>query len=136
MAQRSSHPGGTWGAYVEGIPARTGMTMKQVAEKSKIARGTLYKWISGKTGVTAEYVRKLTDATGEDSETAMRAAAGVLVDDHEDPQLRDIHASDLPDEVKQELVDYVLEERRRAEEALQRNVRLMIRSRGGEQAAS
>lgn len=135
MVNRSPHPGGTWGAYVEGIPARTGMTMKQVAEVSRIARGTLYKWISGKTGVTAEYVRKLTEATGEDRETAMRAAAGVLVDEHEDPQLRAIYASDLSDAEKQELVDYVLEERRRNEDALQRHIRMIIRARGGEAAS-
>lgn len=131
MANRSTHPGGTWGAYIEGIPARTGMTITQVAEKSGIARGTFYKWMKGKTGVTAEYVRRLTAATGEDPEGALRAAGGILVDDGQDPQLRDIYASDLSDDVKQELVDYVLEERRRAEEALQRNVRMMIRSRGG-----
>lgn len=122
------HPGGPWGAYIEGLPKRTGLTMKQLAEKSKIARGTFYKWIAGQTGVTVDSVKKVADAAGDDLDVALRAAGGKLIPDGDDPQLREILQADVPDDVKQELVEYVLQQRQQAADAITRQVGVMIRA--------
>lgn len=130
----TAHPGGTWGAYVEALSQRRGWNTTKLAKESGIARATLYKWRTGKGGVTVDLVVRLAQTAGDDPEIALRAAGGRLVNEAEDPQLADIYASDLSEAEKQELVEYVLEERRRNEDALQRNVRMMIRTRGGKAA--
>lgn len=136
MSDRAaSHPGGTWGAYIDGIPTRKGITLTELAKRSGIARNTFYKWKKGMTGVTVDSVKRVAQAAGDDEQYALRAAGGALIDEDHDPQLAAIYAADITDDEKQELVEYVLEERRRAEDALQRNVRMMIRTRSGGQAA-
>lgn len=132
----SKHPGGTWGAYVEALSRRHGWNTTRLAKESGIARATLYKWRSGNGGVTVDSVLRLTKAVGDEPEAALRAAGGRLVNESDDPQLAAIYAADISDDEKQELVEYVLEERRRAEDALQRNVRMMIRTRSGGEKAS
>lgn len=124
------HPGGTWGAYIEGMPKRTGLTMRKLAELAGVARSTLYKWINGTTGVTVDSVIRIAKAAGDPTSIALRAAGGRLIDETDDPQLADIYASDLPDNVKQELVDFVLDQRHRDAEALRQQVGVMIRAHG------
>jgi transcriptional regulator with XRE-family HTH domain len=123
-----THAGGTWGAYIEGLPKRTGLTMKDLASKSGIARGTFYKWIAGQTGVTVDSVKKVADAAGDDIDAALRAAGGKLIPEENDPQLREILEADLPDGVKRELVEYVLEQRQQATDAITKQVGVMIRA--------
>lgn len=123
-----THAGGTWGAYIEGLPKRSGLTMKQLAEKSGIARGTFYKWISGATGVTVDSVKRVAAAAGDDLDVALRAAGGKLIAEGDDPQLREILESDLPDDVKQELVEYVLEQRQQSADAITKQVAVMMRA--------
>lgn len=130
-----THPGGTWGAYVEALSQRPGWTTTKLAKQSGIARATIYKWRAGKGGVTVDLVVKLAETVGDDPELALRAAGGRLVNESDDPQLAAIYAADISADEKRELVEYVLEERRRNDEAIQRNVGLMIRARGGEQAS-
>lgn len=122
------HAGGTWGAYVEGLPKKTGLTMKQLAAKSGIARGTFYKWIAGQTGVNVDSVKKVAAAAGDDLDAALRAAGGSLIPEGDDPQLREILEANLPDSVKRELVEYVLEQRQQAADAITRQVGVMIRA--------
>lgn len=125
----TSHPGGTWGAYVEALSRRPGWTTTRLAKESGIARATLYKWRTGKGGVTVDLVVKLAETAGDDPETALRAAGGRLVTETDDPQLAAIYAADITDAEKRELVDFVLEERRRLEESLQRQIRMATRQR-------
>lgn len=126
----TQHPGGTWGAYVEAAAARPGWNTTKLAKAAGIGRSTFYKWRSGDGGVTVDSVLRVAKAVGDDPDAALRAAGGRLVNESEDPQLRDIYTSDLPDDVKQELVEYVLDQRHQAEEALRRQVGLMIRAHG------
>lgn len=123
-----THAGGTWGAYIESLPKQTGLTMKELAAKSGIARGTFYKWIAGQTGVTVDSVKKVAEAAGDDLDAALRAAGGKLIPEESDPQLREILESDLPDSVKRELVEYVLEQRQQAADAITKQVGVMIRA--------
>lgn len=123
-----THVGGTWGAYIESLPKKAGLTMKELAAKSGIARGTFYKWMAGQTGVTVDSVKKVAAAAGEDLDVALRAAGGALIPESDDPQLREILESDLADSVKQELVAYVLEQRKQAADAITKQVGVMIRA--------
>jgi transcriptional regulator with XRE-family HTH domain len=102
--------------------------MKDLASKSGIARGTFYKWIAGQTGVTVDSVKKVADAAGDDIDAALRAAGGKLIPEENDPQLREILEADLPDGVKRELVEYVLEQRQQATDAITKQVGVMIRA--------
>lgn len=122
------HAGGPWGAYIEELPKRTGLNFKQLAAKSGIARGTFYKWMNGETGVTIDSVKKVAEAAGDDLDVALRAAGGKLIPDGDDPQLREILEADLPDSVKQELVEYVLQQRQQAADAITKQVGVMIRA--------
>lgn len=125
----TKHQGGTWGAYIEALPKRLGKTMKTIAAESGISRAQYYRWIGG-AGVNVDSVMKVAQYTGDALETVMRAAGGRLIRDgiEDDPQLRDIYESDLPDSVKQELVEYVLLQRQQAEDAISRQLGVMIRA--------
>ncbi len=102
--------------------------MKQLAAAAGIARGTYYKWIKGDTGVTVDSVKKVAASAGDDLDVALRAAGGRLVREDEDPQLRDIYESDLPGNIKQELVDFVLEQREQSTASIRKQVGVMIRA--------
>lgn len=124
-----AHPGGAWGAYLEALPRRTGKTVKQLAADAGVARGTWYKWISGAMGATVSNVLRVAAAAGDPAEVALRAAGGRLLGEDDDPQIRDIIDSGLPEDVKQELIAYVVEERQRASDQIARQVEMMIRAR-------
>lgn len=123
-----THPGGTWGAYVESLGQRPGWTTTRLARESGIGRATIYKWRNGVGGVTVDSVLRIATTVGDDPDVALRAAGGRLVNESEDPQLRDIYDADLPDATKQELVQYVLDQRASSEESLRKQVQLMIRA--------
>lgn len=125
----TKHQGGTWGAYIEALPKRLGKPMKTIAAESGISRAQYYRWIGG-AGVNVDSVMKVATYTGDQLETVMRAAGGRLIreDAEDDPQLRDIYDSDLPDGVKQELVAYVLEQRQQSTDAIAKQVGVMIRA--------
>lgn len=124
----TSHPGGTWGAYIEGIGDRPGWNMTRLAKESTIGRSTLYKWRNGQGGVTVDSVLKVAQTVGDEPERALAAAGGRLVNESEDPQLRDIYESDLSVAEKQELVEFVLDQRHRNDDAIRQQVRLMIKA--------
>ena len=73
----------------------------------------------------------LDDRTGE----TLRAAGGVLDqgDDVQDPQVAEILVADLPEDIKQTLIETLLDQRARDKERQTEMVRRMIRiAKGGD----
>jgi len=102
--------------------------MKDLAKEIGVARGTLYKWIAG-AGVTVENVRRVAAVAGDPAEVVLRAAAGKLLAEDDDVQIREILDSSLSEADKQELVAYVVEQREAAATALRKQIEMMIRGR-------
>src|SRR4051794_10281728 len=116
-----------WGRYVKALTDRDGWSVARLARESGIARRTLFRWIGGSTeSVTVESVRLVAAASGDDLDRALRAAAGLALDEEEnddeaeiDFEIRMIEQSSLPEPQKRAMVDFArqLQRRQQAERA-------------------
>lgn len=69
-----------WGSYLRRMTSRPGWSVARLARESNIHRGTIFKWIAGKGGVTVASVRAIANALGDDPANALRAAGNVTGD--------------------------------------------------------
>lgn len=70
-----------WGEYLKRMTSRPGWSVARLARDAGINRATVFKWISGRTGVTVANVRIVATALGDDPNNALRAAAGSVIAD-------------------------------------------------------
>lgn len=114
-----------WGRYVKGLTDRPDWSVAKLARESGIDRGTIFRWIRGSNErVTVESVKTIAVAAGDDVDRALRAAAGLPVDDELDEakdlideEIAYILASDLPEGQKQAMIKFArkIQDRQRAE---------------------
>lgn len=109
----ASGPGENWAAYLRRMTKRPGWSVARLSRESGIHRGTIFKWISGDTGVTIDSVRRIAAALGDDTETALRAAgnAGRAARKAVDEEVALIMRAPVDDDLKQMMLRR-LEERR------------------------
>lgn len=104
-------PASEWAAYLRDITDRPGWSVARLARDSGLHRSTLFRWLEGNTGktVTLRSVQLIAKAAGDDLQTALRAAGGVLQQtadeaDDLDLEIRMIEKSDLPGDVKAAMI--------------------------------
>ncbi len=68
-----------WGEYLKHMTSRPGWSVARLAREAPVNRATIFKWISGKTGVTVASVRLIAKTLGDDPNNALRAAAGSVI---------------------------------------------------------
>lgn len=102
-----------WGRYVKGLTERPDWSVARLARESGIDRGTVFRWIRGSNErVTVESVKTIAVAAGDDVDRALRAAAGLPIDEDEptedeiDQEIAYIEASDLPEGQKRAMIRF------------------------------
>jgi AcrR family transcriptional regulator len=107
---------------------RPGWSVARLARESGVHRATIFKWIGNKGGVTMASVRAIATAVDDDPENALRAAAGKLAmsQELEDDQIAEILTSGLPTDVQQDLIEMVIDRRRRDEARQMEDLRRVI----------
>ncbi len=70
-----------WGDYLKRMTGRPGWSVARLAREAGVNRATVFKWISGRTGVTVANVRLVATALGDEPNNALRAAAGSVIAD-------------------------------------------------------
>lgn len=81
----------SWSDYLRRMTSRPGWSVARLARESGIHRGTIFKWIAGKTGATVANVKSIAEALGDDPAKALSAAGNVGVattDEPLDPDLK------------------------------------------------
>lgn len=108
--------GEDWSSYLRRMTSRPGWSVARLARESNIHRGTIFKWISGRGGVTVASVRAIADALGDDPTTALRAAGRAPIDEvDEEIEFVRTHPK-LSAEMKHRIIELVLERRARERE--------------------
>jgi transcriptional regulator with XRE-family HTH domain len=108
------------------MTSRPGWSVARLARESGIHRGTIFKWLAGKGGVTVGSVRTVAGALGDDLTHALRAAGNAedLSGTVTDEELAAIAAADLDDEARADIARLIVEsreeDRRRREAEVQR----------------
>jgi transcriptional regulator with XRE-family HTH domain len=125
---------GAWGRYLREIADRPGWTVARIARDAGLNRTTVFDWIRDGDGrsVTIGSVLAVAKAAGDPPLTALRAAADLA--DDTDPEIDDILMSTLPEQVKVDLIESILDRRRRESAARREDLRRMIRLAGGQVA--
>lgn len=110
--------GDAWSAYLRLMTSRPGWTVARLARDSRIARSTIFRWLSeGAEAITIDSVYRVADALGDDRANALRAAGNLAPD--RDPEVDLILSSDRTDAVKAQMIDRLMQRR---EEERQRRV--------------
>lgn len=125
---------GGWGRYLREIAKRPGWTVARIAREAGLNRTTVFDWIRDGDGrsVTVGSVLAVAAAAGDDPLVALSAAADLA--DGGDPEIDEILASTLPDRIKTDLIESVLDRRDREAAARRQDTRRVIRLTGGEVA--
>lgn len=128
----------TWATYLRRMTDRPGWSVARLARESGIHRGTIFKWISGKGGVTVASVRSIAEALGDSPTNALRAAGSVVDKDAPDYEVELVRSdTELSDPMKVRIIEMIFERRERERAAAladtQRLIDLMKRT-GGEPA--
>lgn len=131
MLRRMRH---SWAAYVTGAREAAGLSKAELGRRIGVARETISRWESGSQHPdSATVVRDVARALGRDPQEAL-VAAGMLPAEptaRRDPELERIRASRLAPEVKEALVQHVMQRRAREERARLDDLEVMIRNMGG-----
>lgn len=119
-----------WGGYLRRMTDRPGWSVARLARDSGVHRGTIFKWLAGKSGVNAASVRAIADALGDDPANAMRAATGNIEDHHHqdrDPE-EDLVLSDpeLSDRMKVRIILLIRKRRELDRTAAMEATRILI----------
>lgn len=144
-----------WARYLKEVTTRPDWSVARLAREAGLDRGTIFRWIKGGGDrVTVDSVRRISEATGDNLDTALRAAGGLPIDDDTDDDTDELEfeismilRSDLPEAQKQAMVDYARDLQRRQRDERRALVdrqrserrsaiqRVMDIARGGPQAA-
>jgi transcriptional regulator with XRE-family HTH domain len=124
----ASNPGEDWAGYLRRMTNRSGWSVARLSRDSGVHRGTIFKWMSGKGGVTLASVRSIAAALGDDPTNALRAAgsAGGAPLPDADEELDLIMAADVDNQTKQVMVERLLERRERERQARIADLQFMI----------
>ena len=124
-----------WAKYLREVTDRPGWSVARLAREAGMHRSSIFKWLGGKGGVTMASVQAIAAALDDRTGETLRAAGGVLDqgDDVQDPQVAEILVADLPEDIKQTLIETLLDQRARDKERQTEMVRRMIRiAKGGD----
>lgn len=124
MRDTPEYPNG-WARLVGDLISRPGWTRVRLAREAGVNRNTVRRWIDGESSnVSAQSIKLVADAAGISYEAASRAALGARAADlrNDDQAIATIEQSDLPDDIKAELISHVRSSRLESEEALRRDI--------------
>lgn len=110
-----------WARYLKEVTGRPDWSVARLAREAGLDRGTIFRWLKGGADrVTVDSVRRISEATGDNLDTALRAAGGLPIDDEIDDDTDELEfeismilRSDLPEPQKQAMVDYARDLQRR-----------------------
>jgi transcriptional regulator with XRE-family HTH domain len=127
--------GENWAGYLRRMTKRPGWSVAKLARDSGIHRGTIFKWLSGDTGVTIDSVRRIAHALGDDPDNALRAAGnGGVPATPQDEEVDLIMRAPVDDDLKQTMLRKLAErrerDRQRRLEDFQEIIDLNVASRG------
>jgi len=124
-----------WARLIASLVSRPGWSRARLAREAGINRNTPRRWMDGESAnITSTMIRLIADATDTPLQVVAEAAVGARRQDlrNEDDARRSVIESDLPEDWKQEILDYIEERRVESEEALRRDIDMMLRARRGE----
>lgn len=126
---------GTWATYAQAAREGAGLSKSELGRRLGVDRATIHRWETGQTRPDViDVVVKFADVLTLDLDEVVAAAgmsptrqAPEKPTREPDPELEEILASSLPDRVKQDLIEHVLEQRQRDHERRMAEIQRMIR---------
>jgi len=104
-----------WSRFLTEMTRRPGWSVARLARESGLNRSSIFRWIKGEPGLTLHSVHRIARALDVEPSVAMLAAAETLgpprLDD--DPEMRSIMESDLPQAKKDAIIAIVRARRAR-----------------------